>query len=231
MLYYNTSEQSSCIGDEEQKPTMSEIDKSSDAATNTLFVEMTNRYAAQSLPWNHELPPPEVLALAESLPPGRMLDLGCGLGRACIYLAQHGWQCDGVDFVEKAIALARQRAAAAGVAERVAFQVASVAALDFLQPPYDLVIDVGCLHAQSAEVRTAYAQQVKRLLRPGGLFLLFAHVRAEAPGTEGRWITSAQIDELFPPEFVVEHLERGSTTVGDNTWPSAWYWMRRRRDL
>ena len=192
-----------------------------------LLVEMTNRYAGQQLPWNAELPPPEVLALVEVLPPGRMLDLGCGLGRACRYLAQHGWQCDGVDFVEQAIIGARQKAEAAGVADRVTFHQSSVAAIDFLSPPYDLVIDVGCLHAQSAEVRMAYARQVERLLRPGGLFLLFAHVRDEAPGPEGRWITVRQIDELFQPGFVVERLERGTTTVGDNTWPSAWYWLRR----
>jgi len=192
-----------------------------------LLVEMTNRYAGQQLPWNAELPPPEVLALVDVLPPGRMLDLGCGLGRACRYLAQHGWQCDGVDFVEQAIVGARQRAEEAGVADRVTFHQSSVAAVDFLSPPYDLVIDVGCLHAQSAEVRTAYARQVERLLRPGGLFLLFAHVRDEAPGPEGRWITVGQIDELFQPGFVVERLEHGTTTVGDNTWPSAWYWLRR----
>ena len=192
-----------------------------------LLAEMTNRYTAQQLPWNAELPPPEVLALVEVLPPGRALDLGCGLGRACRYLARHGWQCDGVDFVEQAVDIARQRAIDAGVAERVTFHQSSVAAIDFLSPPYDLVIDVGCLHAQSAEVRTAYARQVERLLRPGGLFLLFAHVRDEAPGPEERWITVRQLDELFQPSFVVERLERGTTTVGDNTWPSAWYWLRR----
>ncbi len=192
-----------------------------------LLVEMTNRYTGQQLPWNAELPPPEVLALVDVLPPGRALDLGCGLGRACRYLAQHGWQCDGVDFVEQAIVTARQRAADAGVADRVAFHVASVAAVDFLSPPYDLVIDVGCLHAQAAAVRAAYARQVKRLLRPDGLFLLFAHVRDEEAGTEGRWITTAQIDELFLADFGVERLEQGTTTVGDNTWPSAWYWLRR----
>ena len=40
----------------------------------------------------------------------RILDLGCGPGRASIYLARLGWQVDGVDFVPQAIATARQRA-------------------------------------------------------------------------------------------------------------------------
>ncbi|MFN8440089.1 MAG: class I SAM-dependent methyltransferase [Caldilineaceae bacterium] len=195
-----------------------------------LLVEMTNRYNGQQLPWNHELPPPEVLALVDVLPPGRMLDMGCGLGRACLYLAKHGWQCDGVDFVEQAIQTARQRAEAAGLADRITFHGSSVGAVDFLQPPYDLVIDVGCLHAQAADVCIAYANQVKRLLQPGGLFLLFAHVRDDAAGTQGRWLTSAQIDSLFQSGFVAERIERGTTTVGDNTWPSAWYWLRRTRE-
>ena len=199
---------------------MSELD-------NPLFDQMTSRYAEPGLPWDVELPPPEVIELVQGLPAGRALDLGCGFGRACRYLAQHGWQCDGVDFVEKAIVTARQRAAEAGLAERTAFYVASVAEIDFLQPPYDLVVDVGCLHAQPLAVRIAYAHQVERLLKPGGLFLLFAHVRDEDAGTEGRWIPAPQIDELFQQGFVVERLERGSTTVGDNTWPSAWYWLRR----
>lgn len=108
-----------------------------------LLVEMTNRYTGQQLPWNVELPPPEVLALVDVLPPGRMLDMGCGLGRACLYLAKHGWQCDGVDFVEQAVVTARQRAEAAGVAAQVTLHVSSVGAVDFLQPPYDLIIDVG----------------------------------------------------------------------------------------
>ncbi len=195
-----------------------------------LLVEMTNRYTGQQLSWNVELPPPEVLALVDVLPPGRMLDMGCGLGRACLYLAKQGWQCDGVDFVEQAVVTARQRAEAAGVADQVTFHVSSVGAVDFLQPPYDLVIDVGCLHAQAADVCTAYARQVKRLLRPDGLFLLFAHVRDEADTTAGRWLTSARIDALFQSGFVVERLERGTTTVGDSTWPSAWYWLRRNRE-
>jgi len=33
--------------------------------------------------------------------------LGCGPGRASIYLARRGWQVDGVDFIPDAIELAR----------------------------------------------------------------------------------------------------------------------------
>jgi len=33
--------------------------------------------------------------------------------------------------------------------------------------------------------------------------------------------------QILSAKFVVERLERGSTTVGDNTWSSVWYWLRR----
>ena len=56
-----------------------------------LHTRMTERYASGQIPWQHELPPPEVIALAETLAPGRFLDLGSGLGRACLYMAKHGW--------------------------------------------------------------------------------------------------------------------------------------------
>ena len=40
------------------------------------------------------------------------LDIGCGTGDNSIYLAKHGWQVTGVDFVAKAVDKARAKAAA-----------------------------------------------------------------------------------------------------------------------
>lgn len=45
-----------------------------------------------------------------ALTPGRALDVGCGTGDSSIYLAQHGWQVTGLDFVPKALAKARAKA-------------------------------------------------------------------------------------------------------------------------
>jgi 2-polyprenyl-3-methyl-5-hydroxy-6-metoxy-1,4-benzoquinol methylase len=38
------------------------------------------------------------------------LDIGCGTGDSSIYLARHGWQVTGVDFVSAALAKARKKA-------------------------------------------------------------------------------------------------------------------------
>jgi SAM-dependent methyltransferase len=192
-----------------------------------LYSEMQRRYDECDLPWDQALPPPEVIAFAESAPPGRALDLGCGTGRASIYLAQRGWICDGVDFIPAAVDLARERAIAAGVGDSTRFFVASVAHLDEFEPAYDLAIDVGCMHNLRGDDLVSYVTGVARLLRPGGHYLLFAHLADETEGATNTRLTAQEIRALFESAFAVERIERGTTTVGEMTWASAWFWMRR----
>ncbi|MEO6060957.1 MAG: class I SAM-dependent methyltransferase [Thermoflexales bacterium] len=195
--------------------------------TRELFATMTERYRSGNLPWADELPPPEIVALCEALPPGRALDLGCGLARSCIYLAQRGWHCDGVDFVPQAIEQAKERVIAAGAADRVTLHVGSVLALDHLETPFDLAIDVGCLHAQPKEAIPVYVAQLRRLLRPGGTFVLFAHLRGEADANEQRWTTLRTLEDGFDDGFHLERIVRGTTTMSDATWASVWMWFQR----
>ncbi len=207
-----------------------------------VFALMQQGYREGRVPWNQPLPPPEVIALAETLAPGRALDLGCGTGRTAVYLAQRGWTCDGVDFVPQAIEMAQARANDAGVADHVRFVVGSVTDLAAVTPPYDLAVDIGCMHNLRGAGLRAYAAEVTRMLRPDGVYLLFVHLaddaltdeylRGAAPGESHplnttRGISAQAITRLFTPHFTIERFEPGQTTVGDATWPSAWYWMRR----
>jgi cyclopropane fatty-acyl-phospholipid synthase-like methyltransferase len=192
-----------------------------------LYSEMRRRYDERDLPWDQALPPPELIAFAEGAPPGHALDLGCGTGRASIYLAQRGWTCDGVDFIPAAVDLARERALAAGVGDRTRFSVASVAHLDEFAPSYDLAIDVGCMHNLRGDDLVSYAAGVARLVHPGGHYLLFAHLADENEGATNTRLTEPDIRALFDDTFDVERIEHGTTTVRDMTWPSAWFWMRR----
>jgi SAM-dependent methyltransferase len=98
-------------------------------------------------PWDSGIPRPELVEVVEGprrLPPGRALDLGCGTGTTSIYMASKSWQVTGVDFVPKAIATARARAAAAGTS--ATFIVGDVTRLHELglTPGYDLLLDQGC---------------------------------------------------------------------------------------
>ena len=188
------------------------------------------RYASGTIPWDDDLPPPELIALVEEQSAGRALDLGCGYGRSSIYLAQHGWRADGVDFVPQAIEEARQRAAKAGVARRTRFHIADVSKLDFLEGPYDLVLDIGCMHAFSAAELVSYRDGLFRLLSDEGIYLLFAHLREEEDendGEEPRWIAEDALLALFAEGFVLEQAEYGVTQVEDKPpWRSAWFTYR-----
>jgi len=200
--------------------------------TNSSFQSFEARYGEERVPWDDPTPPPEIVDLADRLPPGRALDVGCGYGRAVIHLAQRGWRAVGVDFIPRAIGVARQRAAQAGVAGAATFHVASAHALPFLAPPFDLAIDVGCMHSFPDEILHDYRNELTRLVRPGGVYLLFAHLRAaaEPPGDDGpRGIPEALIHELFARDFAVDRVEHGVTQVEDRPpWNSAWFWFTRR---
>lgn len=175
-------------------------------------------------PWDTEVTPPEVVELIEgkSLPPGRALDLGCGAGTNCIYLARHGWEVVGVDFSILAIRRARRKVRQAGV--ECQFYRGDVTNLAFLADPFDLALDIGCLHSLPPEKQERYAAEVARLVRPGGLYLLYAFIpRPDRSAPHG--VASEEVHSLFAHAFAVEREERGEDLSGPR---SAWYWLRRK---
>jgi SAM-dependent methyltransferase len=194
-------------------------------AMDERFRALQQRYQSGELPWDRPLPPPEIIALAERLPAGRALDLGSGTGRAAIYLAQRGWTVDGVDFVPEAVAIAEARAVAAGVGAAVQFSVGSVSALRDHAGPYDLAIDVGCLHGLPADERQQYVAGLAERLRPTGLFILFARL---SDATDDRWATAVALKRALAADFTLLEWTAGETVVGEDRWQSVWsLWQRR----
>jgi cyclopropane fatty-acyl-phospholipid synthase-like methyltransferase len=192
------------------------------------FERMRQRYLNRDMPWDHELPPPEVIAVAERLAPGRLIDLGCGTGRASIYMAARGWQADAVDFVPEAIDMAREKVTAARLQQQIRLHVGSVTAMPFLHGPYDLAIDVGCFHGLAPADQQQYATEVSRLLRSGALLLLFVHLREDATDQRPAGTPVGSVEQVFSPTFSIAHVEHGETTVADLRWASAWYELLRR---
>lgn len=179
-------------------------------------------YLLGRVPWDTEVTPPEVVERIEGEkdpPPGRALDLGCGTGTNAIYLAQHGWQSVGVDFSAIAIWRARRKARRAGVDCR--FHQADVTDLSFLEQPFDLALDIGCLHSLQPEGRERYAAGVTRLTRPGGLYMLYAFLPGRG-GSSVSGVAPQDVRQLFP-DFAVERQEGDEDPTGP---PSAWYWLR-----
>jgi SAM-dependent methyltransferase len=106
--------------------------------------------------------------------PGRALDVGCGSGRDAVYLTQRGWQVTAVDFVDEALAKARQRAAEAGVdVQWVNRDVGKLGELG-LEPGYTLLYDFGCIHGLPDEGRRGAVAGLTQLAAPGATLLIGA---------------------------------------------------------
>jgi len=108
----------------------------------------------------------------------RVADVGCGLGASTILMAQAYPKSTFVGFDSHAgsIELARQRARAAGVADRVTFEVAK--ATDF-PGTFDLVAIFDALHDMEDPVGTA--RHVRRALAHDGTFMVIEPNAGDRP--------------------------------------------------
>ena len=99
-----------------------------------------------------------------------MLDLGCGTGADAVCLATMNYEVFGVDFSSEALRLAQERAREQGVG--VNWHECSALDTPFDDGFFDLIADRGCCHHIGGEQRRQYAQEVGRILRPGGVLFL-----------------------------------------------------------
>lgn len=72
-------------------------------------------YRLGVVPWDRPGVPAPLAAVVDELAPGTAVDLGCGTGGQALYLADHGWAVTAVDYVARAVALARRPGWAATV--------------------------------------------------------------------------------------------------------------------
>jgi 2-polyprenyl-3-methyl-5-hydroxy-6-metoxy-1,4-benzoquinol methylase len=97
-------------------------------------------------------------------------DVGCGHGASTILMAQAypASTFVGFDYHEDSIVQAQRRAAAAGVADRVRFEVSPAAG--FTGSGYDLVTTFDCLHDMGDPVGAA--RHVREALAPDGAWMI-----------------------------------------------------------
>jgi SAM-dependent methyltransferase len=171
--------------------------------------------------WDTGISPPELLDFIANHNPGRALDLGCGTGTNSITLAKHGWEVTGVDFVKRAINLARQNAQQYAVI--VDFQVDDVTRLDAVSGRFDLILDLGCFHSLPPSTRQAYILKIDHLLTDSGTFLLYFFMKSN-PDEAGPGATDADIRFITQNLHLVLRID--STERGEH--PSAWLTLQKK---
>jgi ubiquinone/menaquinone biosynthesis C-methylase UbiE len=113
---------------------------------------------------------------------GHVADLGCGHGASAILMAQAFPKSTfvGIDYHESSIAVARERAKQAGVANRIRFEVGTPRVLASSEEKFDLVCFMDSLHDMGDPLEAAWASL--QAMAPNGALMLvepFAKDRSE----------------------------------------------------
>lgn len=101
-------------------------------------------------------------------PEMELLEIGCGTGSTALAHALHVKHIRATDISENMIAIAREKAAAAGITN-VTFDCASTDDLDIPDDSLDMVLALSLLHLLPN--RQEVITRVFRMLKPGGYFI------------------------------------------------------------
>ncbi len=126
------------------------------------------------------------IAAKLALAPGMtVLDIGCGWGGMALYLHQQtGAEVLGVTLSEEQLKVARERAAAAGVADKVRFEL-----IDYrhVTGKFDRIVSVGMFEHVGPANYTTFFRKCRDLLTDEGAMLLHTIGRAGGPGVTDSW--------------------------------------------
>jgi len=156
---------------------------------------------------------------------GLTLDIGCGIGTDLIYLKKKGFEVTGIDISTSALEKAKGRK------EDLNLCAGNVLALPFRNESFDFISDRGCFHHIEKHLRGVYSQEVFRVMKKGGNFLLrFFSEHYYISGGSGQPLYRKDIKEIFCNSFnfgeINDYIGRG------NKWPveMSWCLMRKIRD-
>ncbi len=129
-------------------------------------------------------------------PKQRVLDIGCGWGGMALYLNRIA-DVDvlGITLSKEQLEVARARAAAAGVADRVTF-----ALRDYrdVEGPFDRIVSVGMFEHVGPRHYSAFFRKARELLSRDGVMLLHTIGSMGGPGVPNAWTSKY----IFPGYYV-----------------------------
>jgi cyclopropane-fatty-acyl-phospholipid synthase len=156
------------------------------------------------------------IAAKLNLKPGmRVLDIGCGWGGLALYLHRH-YDVDvlGVALAPDQIEFSRERAAEAGVSDRVKFEL-----MDYrdVQGTFDRITSVGLIEHLGTPHYPGFFAHMHRLLKPDGVMFSHCCGRMGGPGVTDKWTRKY----IFPGGYIpslselVSEAERNRLIVTD----------------
>ncbi len=150
------------------------------------------------------------------LKPGmKVLDIGCGWGGLALYLHRH-YDVDvlGVALAPDQIEFSRERAAEAGVSDRVKFEL-----MDYrdVEGPFDRIVNVGLIEHLGTPHYPGFFRKCHDLLAPDGLMVSHCCGRIGEPGVTDKWTRKY----IFPGGYIpalselVTEAEKNRLIVAD----------------
>lgn len=106
----------------------------------------------------------------EKRPVQTVLDLGCGSGRYTIFLAEQGLKVSAIDIAQSAVDMTKDWLKFRGLTGDV--RQASIEELPFPDASFDALVSFGVLDHVLAPVAKKGIQEIRRVVKPGGLIHL-----------------------------------------------------------
>ncbi len=156
-------------------------------------------------PWDIGHPQKEYIQLEqEGEIVGSVLDVGCGTGENALYLAEHGHEVWGIDFIPTAIEKAQEKAAQRHLT--ATFLVLNALELHTLGRTFDTVIDSGLFHVLGDEERPLFVDSLAAAVRRGGTYFMLCFSES-VPGDYGpRRVTQAEIKASFQDGWRINYI-------------------------
>lgn len=153
-------------------------------------------------------------------PGDHVLDIGCGWGGMALTLARdHGARVTGITLSENQLATARQRAAEAGLSDRVSFRLQDYRDVS---EPFDRIVSVGMLEHVGVPNYGTYFAQVAKLLKPDGVALIHSIGRSGPPMPHSTWLNKY----IFPGGYVPSLSELAGPIEQSGLWQTDYEVLR-----
>jgi len=148
-------------------------------------------------------------------PDTKVLDIGCGWGGLALYIHRvSGAPVTGITLSEEQLKVARERARAEGVADKVRFELVDYRAL---QGQFDRIVSVGMFEHVGRPHYGDFFQAVHDRLAPDGVALVHTIARADGPGVTDPWTAKYIFPGGYAPALseIVPHVERAWLWTSD----------------